>query len=910
MKIKMRAEYPDAKLQPDKRITILLLGETGVGKSTFVNGIINYPRFESLPETEEDFKRLIWAIGMKYDYTDENYNTVTVSVGRFSDSENINNLGASVTQDPKVHVFTTQGMEVHLIDTPGIGDTAGYEQDKRNCAKIIDFVKDYEIHGICMLLKPNSSRLNIFFRFCLEELLVHLPVDATRNIIFCFTNARSTLYRVGDTFAPLKGLLEERKVDIPLTQDRIYLFDNEAIRFLTARVNGIEFPPDEVESFRESWDRAAKELTRAISFMAQCIPQSGQAIKKLNDVRRVVVSLSVPMAEIAQIIQRNIDFQNRRRDELAMLTGEENDLQERLKMEIVDYVVTMYDQPRTVCTTCANYVDISGSRHVVFEKACHDPCYLDSDTVPAAVVGHPGLLHCAAIGSDNDCLECGHSYLEHMHTMSKAEPKVVVTDNPQVVEKLKTASERRNVIDEEIQRAVDTREEYEHEYKIVMEISVRFTQYINKNAILNFNSSLGDYLQMQIKKLEDMHDRSELDDKCLANYKTSLLRYEEEAKIFQAAVNEGQASVPTSSEIEALVQKLKDLRLTGKIFKDVFQANESLFNCYDGTTSITILPDSQALMSNAPDSWHLKIDLTPTSTTLMKAAYKGEKKKVNSLLKAGCNQLRCQDKNGCTALMCAAEQGHESIVKSLIDHEHGLRDSRGHTALMYAASNGHLDAVKLLIECEGNIVNNNDCKALLYALKNRHTKIINILLPHEDPVYTRGCTLLMEAAARGDMDTLRLLLSQAREIGQNGMTALMHAAQAGQAQAVQELLPLESGMKNKDGVTALMLGASEGHTAVVRLLAPHEKGIRNNAGSTALVIALQHGFEDIVEILVAEEDPTSPTGETALMRAAGRGDIDIVHLLVPLQKGLQDNRGRVALMYAIEHGHLSAAEAL
>ena len=45
------ARSPSASNKP---IAILLLGETGVGKATFVSGIINYLRFDHLPETAEE----------------------------------------------------------------------------------------------------------------------------------------------------------------------------------------------------------------------------------------------------------------------------------------------------------------------------------------------------------------------------------------------------------------------------------------------------------------------------------------------------------------------------------------------------------------------------------------------------------------------------------------------------------------------------------------------------------------------------------------------------------------------------------------------------------------------------------------------------------------------------------------
>ncbi len=48
---------------------------------------------------------------------------------------------------------------------------------------------DY-LNGVCILLKPNVSRLSLQFRYCFKELMVHLHKSALPNILFCFTNTR------------------------------------------------------------------------------------------------------------------------------------------------------------------------------------------------------------------------------------------------------------------------------------------------------------------------------------------------------------------------------------------------------------------------------------------------------------------------------------------------------------------------------------------------------------------------------------------------------------------------------------------------------------------------------------------------------------------------------------------------
>jgi hypothetical protein len=88
-----------------------------------------------------------------------------------------------------------------LIDTPGVGDTRGFEQDKKNFAMTLDYISSFkEIHGICILLKPNEARLTPSLRYCISQLFSQLHRNAAKNIVFCLTNTQGTLYKPGETF--------------------------------------------------------------------------------------------------------------------------------------------------------------------------------------------------------------------------------------------------------------------------------------------------------------------------------------------------------------------------------------------------------------------------------------------------------------------------------------------------------------------------------------------------------------------------------------------------------------------------------------------------------------------------------------------------------------------------------------
>jgi hypothetical protein len=127
--------------------------------------------------------------------TDENLNETLVEIGG-CDKNETKVAGKAATQNARVHrIDISSKIKLNIIDTPGIGDPDGYQRDNFNFHNTIQFISQFNgLHGICVLLKPNNARLDLHFRYCFKELLVHLHKNATPNIVFCFTNSRSKFF--------------------------------------------------------------------------------------------------------------------------------------------------------------------------------------------------------------------------------------------------------------------------------------------------------------------------------------------------------------------------------------------------------------------------------------------------------------------------------------------------------------------------------------------------------------------------------------------------------------------------------------------------------------------------------------------------------------------------------------------
>lgn len=193
--------------------------------------ITNHLCHTILSTESQNIKKTQWNITFfRFSFTNEDGKEVDISFG--NDDNEVCVTGQSATQFPQTYTFETENERFHLIDTPGIGDSRGTEQDTKNFDNTMSFLTCYDkINAVVVLLKPNNARLTVAFRFCVLELLTHLHKSLVSNIIFAYTNSRSTMYRPGDTLPALKKLLNEHKITMDHSaKSNHFCFDNEAFR--------------------------------------------------------------------------------------------------------------------------------------------------------------------------------------------------------------------------------------------------------------------------------------------------------------------------------------------------------------------------------------------------------------------------------------------------------------------------------------------------------------------------------------------------------------------------------------------------------------------------------------------------------------------------------------------------------
>ncbi|KAL7819970.1 hypothetical protein V8C26DRAFT_440683 [Trichoderma gracile] len=534
------------KLDQANYINILILGETGVGKSTFINAFVNYLSYSTLDEAK-DADSLASVIPCSFSLQTMNRDNPELGIQEFHvkvggrDDEVDGSTGNSATQRSAVYPVTIGAKTYRLIDTPGIGDTRGLSYDKENMADILKTISSYDnLHGILVLVKSNNARLTVTFRFCVKELLTHIHRSATQNMAFGFTNTRISNYAPGDTFKPLKALLDGQS-DIPITLSTAttYCFDSESFRFLAAYKQGITM--DNEEEFHRSWDHSSKEAHRLLNYFASTQPHPVTSTLSLNGARKLISELTKPMASISDSIKKNIQLCKDKKLELSDTRLTTDKLRKRLHLERIQFMATKLDRPH--------------------------------------VVADPGLLRCAAFLGSDTCLLCQHRWQEHLHVLYELfETKVQVIDK-EIERQLRVNADDvtlRQLAITSLDRDID---EFNDELDEIRRAAARFCLFLRENAITIINDATLDYLDMLILDEQGIIEAGRQRGFAVGPNKKRLQALKDDKQIHIELVETFKENMahPTCPEdmlldeqgVDALVKKLYDLKHFGANLKHI-----------------------------------------------------------------------------------------------------------------------------------------------------------------------------------------------------------------------------------------------------------------------------------------------------------------------------------------------------
>ena len=275
---------------------------------------------------------------------------------------------------------------------------------------------------------------------------------------------------------------------------------------------------------------------------------------------------------------------------------------------------------------------------------------------------------------------------------------------------------------------------------------------------------------------------------------------------------------------------------------------------------------------------------------------------------------------GVTPLSLAALNGNAAVMDALIKAgaDPAATVSNGQTMLMIAARSGNPDAMNVLLARRVDVNAREQVlgeTALIWAASENHAEAITLLAKNGADVNARSNPLTFPLAKFGDGKSARFTV-----LPRGGWTPLMYAARQGAAGAARALAETgaDLNLTDPDGTSALVLAIINAHYDLAAMLI--DKGANPNVGDSSGMAALYAA----VDMNTLDETPGRPAPKSTdtlsalglMTRLLDRGANPNAQLAAPLIERVHNNgdgalgAGATPLMRAAKKGDIDAMRVL
>ena len=370
-------------------VTVLMCGETGSGKSTIINGLVNLCAKSSMLGREHI------KVAIPTRYLPQSPEFAGVAGSEVGGSAVCSQTQSCATYN-LTHSVPNAIVNLQVIDSPGFSDTRGVSQDEVNMSKIIETVSTLPtpLTSLVLVLNGATSRHTINVRNMISRLRGNMPDAVLRNLVIVCTNCTShTCNTDNDAMRVELGLAASDRAEFFYIQNSAFSSNPDTWTEVTRR------------EIAKDWKLCCRELHRLVEFLSskvQAVSPSPPPVVNWQAMRearmRLKQALHAALLDTQQYRQVLVSLDQA---EAAMKQNSSDanafsNFIKRTQQTVTELVDAPYHS--TICSSC--------------NTVCHDHCGLSE----ISNHGDNAFRSCAAFSGDNcHAGSCRCSYTRHYH---------------------------------------------------------------------------------------------------------------------------------------------------------------------------------------------------------------------------------------------------------------------------------------------------------------------------------------------------------------------------------------------------------------------------------------------------------------------------------------------------------------
>ncbi|XP_029308521.1 uncharacterized protein LOC115021931 [Cottoperca gobio] len=399
--------------------TIMLLGATGSGKSTLINGLINY------------------IVGVEWKDT-----------CRFKLIDEDQSRSQAESQTSEVTVYKINHQEgfkipfsLTVVDTPGFGDTRGIKRDKEITEQIRRLFTSVngvsEIDAVCFVTQASLARLTATQQYVFDSVLSIYGKDVAENILMLVTFADGKQPPVLEAINVSRVPCPRNDLGFPVH----FKFNNSALfadnRSSSERACDGNSDEDDDNFDEMFWKMGAKSMEKFFTALDKMTTKSllmtQEVLKERRHLETAVEGLQPQVkAGLAKLEEIKTTKEMIKEHESAMTSNENFEIE----VDVIMPVKTNLTKKGEYITNCQNC-----------SITCHYPCLIADDS---------GKRGCASMDRTGKCTVCPGKCIWSVHFNQTYKWEYVQVKQKQTLEELKDkykkAAKEKMTVQEVIER--------------------------------------------------------------------------------------------------------------------------------------------------------------------------------------------------------------------------------------------------------------------------------------------------------------------------------------------------------------------------------------------------------------------------------------------------------------------------